>query len=677
MKTKRRIVVTSALPYANGDIHLGHLVEYLQTDFWVRFQKMRGHECVYVCADDTHGTPIMIRARKEGITPEALIAESHAKHTADFQEFQVAFDNYYTTNSPENQAFCEAFFKTIEAAGHIASEQIQQLYCETDKMFLPDRFVRGTCPFCGAQNQYGDSCDACGHTYSTSDLKEPHCSICGSTPVLKNSEHLLFELDHFHEYLREWLPEHTSQDVANKLLEWFGEPLKSWDISRDGPYFGFPIPGHEGKFFYVWLDAPVGYLASLRNWCEKNGKSFDDYWNNPEVERYHFIGKDIVRFHCLFWPSILHAAGQVGPDKVFVHGFLTVNGEKMSKSKGTFIKARTYLEHLDPGYLRYYYACKLGGTTDDMDLSLEDFAMRVNSDLVGKITNLASRGAQMLHKRLDGRMGSLDDAFRAELEFARSRADEIAQAYENRDFARAVLEVRTLADRANQLFDAAAPWKTIKTDPEVARATLTGTLNLFRVMAIYLKPVLPVYAQKVERLFGEAAFTWESLGTTLENQAVGAYEYLACRIEPDAIQAMVDASKETLAAAAAAPAEPEVAPPPPVKGEIVYDDFDKVDLRVARVVDAQLVEGSDKLLRFQLDLGALGQRQIFSGIRAAYPDPSVLVGKDLIIVANLKPRKMRFGVSEGMILSAGPAEDVSKVRVISPRDGAAPGDTVA
>ena len=671
---KRRIVVTSALPYANGDIHLGHLVEYLQTDFWVRFQKMRGHECVYVCADDTHGTPIMVRARKEGITPEELIATSHAKHTADFADFQIAFDNYYTTNSPENRAFCEAFFPRLESAGHIASEMVPQLYCEKDQMFLPDRFVRGTCPFCGAQNQYGDSCDACGHTYSTADLKDPHCAVCGGTPVLKSSEHLLFELDHFHEYLREWLPQHTSQDVANKLLEWFDEPLKSWDISRDGPYFGFPIPGHPGKFFYVWLDAPVGYLASLRNWCEKNGRDFEDYWNNPAVERYHFIGKDIVRFHCLFWPSILHAAGQLGPDKVFVHGFLTVDGEKMSKSKGTFIKARTYLDHLDPAFLRYYYACKLGGTTDDLDLSLDDFALRVNSELVGKITNLASRGAQMLHKRLDGRMGEMDDAFRAELEHARSRADAIAEAYENRDFAKVVVEVRDLADRANQLFDAAAPWKTIKTDPETARKTLTGTLHLFRAMAIYLKPVLPEYAKKVEALFGEEPFSWDSLGATLENRPVGTYEYLAQRIEPEKIQAMIDASKETLGGTAAAPA---AAPVEPVRDIIEFPDFEKIDLRVARVLEAGPVEGSDKLVRFKLLLGPLGERQIFSGIRAAYPDPSVLVGKDIVIVANLKPRKMRFGVSEGMVLSAGPADDVSRVRVLTPLDGAAPGDPVA
>ncbi len=544
--TPRRIVVTSALPYANGDIHLGHLVEYLQTDFWVRFQKMRGNECVYVCADDTHGTPIMVRARKEGISPEELIARSHAKHTRDFADFQISFDNYYTTNSPENRAFCERFFKKLESDGHIATTDVPQLFCEKDAMFLPDRFVRGTCPFCGAADQYGDSCDACGHTYTTADLKDPRCAVCGSTPVLRTSEHLLFELDHFHEYLRDWLPAHTSQDIANKLLEWFGEPLKSWDISRDGPYFGFEVPGHEGKYFYVWLDAPVGYLASLKNWCDARGLDFEDWWNNPAVERYHFIGKDIVRFHCLFWPSILHGAGQLGPDKVFVHGFLTVNGEKMSKSKGTFINARTYLDHLDATYLRYYYACKLGGTTDDMDLSLEDFAQRVNAELVGKITNLASRGAQMLHKRLDGRMGALDETYKAELERARSRADAIAEAYENRDFARVIIEVRDLADRANQLFDTAAPWKTIKTDPEAARVVLTGTLHLFRAMAVYLKPVLPVYAAKVEALFQEEPYTWESIGTTLENRPVAPYEYLAQRVETDAVQAIVDASKATL-----------------------------------------------------------------------------------------------------------------------------------
>ena len=687
---KRRIVVTSALPYANGDIHLGHLVEYLQTDFWVRFQKMRGHECTYVCADDTHGTPIMIRARKEGRSPEDLIAESWQRHTRDFADFQIAFDNYYSTNSPENKAFCEDIFAKLEAAGALLHEKVAQLWCPTCGMFLPDRFVRGTCPHCGKEDQYGDGCEHCSATYTPSDLKDAHCATCGSHALeTRETEHILFDLAQFKEYLRAWLPEHTAADISRKLQEWFGEDqtLLPWDISRDAPYFGFEVPGHPGKYFYVWLDAPVGYLASLKNWCDRNGLDFADFWQNPDVERYHFIGKDIVRFHCLFWPAMLHAAGYQGPTKVFVHGFLTVDGEKMSKARGTFVKARTYLDHLDPAYLRYYYACKLNRSTDDIDLNLADFAQRVNSDLVGKITNLASRGAQMLHKRLDGRMGTLDDAFRAELEHARSRADAIAAAYEARDFARALVEVRELADRANQLFDSAAPWKTIKTDPEAARQTLTGTLHLFRVLAIYLKPVLPVYAAKVEALFGEEPYTWESLGATLENRPVGAYEYLAQRIEPEKIEAMVAASKESLPGAPAAKSESRDPGIPenrkdgipesrnPGKPEIPFPDFDKIDLRVARVLEACPVEGSDKLVRFRLDLGPLGERQIFSGIRAAYPDPSVLVGKDIVIVANLAPRKMRFGVSEGMVLSAG--ADLPALSVLTPMAGVHPGDPVA
>lgn len=540
--SKRRIIVTSALPYANGDIHLGHLVEYLQTDFWVRFQKMRGNECVYICADDTHGTPIMIRARTEGITPEQLIARSHDMHSRDFADFEIQFDNFYSTNSPENREFCERIFKAAEDGGHIAKKSVPQLYCENDKMFLPDRFVKGSCPKCGIPNQYGDSCDN-GHTYSPSEMTDARCAVCGAKPVTKESEHLLFSLEDFHGFLEKWLPDHTSEDIKNKLLEWFKEPLMPWDISRDAPYFGFEVPGYPGKYFYVWLDAPIGYLASLRNWCESRGLDFEDYWNNPNAERYHFIGKDIVRFHCLFWPAMLHSAGFLGPNQVFVHGFLTVNGEKMSKSKGTFIKARTYLDSLDPMYLRYYYACKLNGTTDDADLNLDDFIQRVNSELVGKITNLASRGAQMLHKRLDGKLGTMDDAGRAVFEYARSRADEVARDYENRDFSRVIVEVRDIADKANEYFDNAAPWAVIKTDPEAGRGILTSTLNIFRILAVYLKPVLPRYAEKAEKLFGGMPFTWDSAGESFENRPVAPYEYLAVRVEPERVAKMVAESR--------------------------------------------------------------------------------------------------------------------------------------
>lgn len=666
---QRRIVITSALPYANGDIHIGHLVEYLQTDFWARFQKMRGHECLYICADDTHGTPVMIRARNEGITPEALIARSHENHSRDFNQFGIAFDNYYTTNSPENQAFCERIFKALESSGHVVSRDVPQLYCEKDGMFLPDRFVRGTCPNCGSANQYGDSCDACGATYSTADLKDATCSVCGATPVMKASEHLFVELEHFRDYLREWLPQHTARDVANKLLEWFGEPLKAWDISRDAPYFGFEIPGYKGKYFYVWVDAPVGYLASLQNWCTRQGKQFDDYWNNPEVERYHVIGKDIVRFHCLFWPSMLHSAKLLGPNQVFVHGFLTVNGEKMSKSKGTFISARTYLNHLNPLYLRYYYACKLNGTTDDLDLNLEDFTNRVNAELVGKITNLASRGAQMLQKKMDGRMGSMDAAGREVLYYAQSRAESIAKHFEARNFGQVMVEIRDIADRSNKYFDEAAPWNTIKTDPEAARCVLTSILNHFRVMAIYLKPILPEYVQNTETLFQEAPYTWDSAQQVLENHLLAPYAYLAQRVEPAAIQAMVEASKPTT------PPVNVVAKPAvePVKETIDYDTFSKTDLRVATVVEAGYVEGADKLLRVLLDIGEEKPRQVFAGIRKAY-DPAKLVGRQVVMVANLAPRKMKFGLSEGMILAAGNPDGA--LFVVAPDSGAIAGATV-
>ena len=667
MSEKRKIVVTSALPYANGDIHIGHLVEYLQTDFWVRFQKLRGNDCVYVCADDTHGTPVMIRARREGIPPEELIARTHAIHLRDFTDFQVAFDNYYTTNSPENKAFSEQIFAAMEKSGGITKKGSPQLYCEHCRMFLPDRFVKGTCPKCGAENQYGDSCDKCGSTYGAEELGSPICTTCGSTPVVRDSEHLYFELEPQHAYLEKWIPAHTTSDVSNKLLEWFREPLRGWCISRDAPYFGFEIPGHPGKFFYVWVDAPIGYLASLRNWCERNGEKFEDWWQNPKAERYHFIGKDIIRFHCLFWPGMLHVAGFEQPDKIFVHGFLTVNGEKMSKSKGTFVNARTYLDHLPPEALRYYYAAKLGGTTDDMDLNLADFVQRVNSDLVGKITNIASRGGQMLQKKLGGRLGALDDEGRALVERCRGASAAIAQFYEDRRFNQVVVEICRLADAANEYFDRKEPWKTVKTDAEATRVTLTAALNAFRILAIYLKPILPAYADKAMKLFGETSWTWDSAASACENTPLGDYEYLASRIDAKQVEAMV-------AAATVKPADSgEVAhesrasknkgngergtgngvPAVPLKAEIAFPDFEKLDLRVGVVESCEVVPKSAKLLKFVLDAGSLGKRTIFSGIRQAYPDPAALVGREVVFVANLAPRKMSVGVSEGMILYAG------------------------
>ncbi|MBS7285858.1 MAG: methionine--tRNA ligase [Kiritimatiellae bacterium] len=676
---KRRIVVTSALPYANGDIHIGHLVEYIQTDFWVRFQKMRGNECVYVCADDTHGTPIMIRARKEGITPEELIARSHAEHLKDFTDFQINFDNYYTTNSPENKALSEQIYKAAESKGYITRKTTPQLYCEKCQMFLPDRFVKGVCPKCGAEGQYGDSCDKCGSTYAAEELGNPKCTTCGSSPVVKDSEHLYYELEPQHEYLENWIPSHTTSDVSNKLLEWFKEPLRGWCISRDAPYFGFEIPGFKDKFFYVWVDAPVGYIASL-----KNAGKFD-MWNDPEVELYHFIGKDIIRFHCLFWPGMLNAAGFKGPTKVFVHGFLTVNGEKMSKSKGTFVSARTYLENLPAEALRYYYAAKLGGTTDDMDLNLSDFVQRVNSDLVGKITNIASRGGQMLQKKLGGMLGSMDEEGRALVQKCIDAGELIAKHYEERKFNQVVVEICRLADAANEYFDKCQPWKSIKTDEEATRTQLTAALNAFRIIAIYLKPILPEYAKKAMKLFGESEWAWSSVKETKENCALGEYEYLANRIDIKQVEAMVEAAKvkpgesgevshESRASKNKKEEVSQKNEVEPLKSEIAFSDFEKLDLRIGVIESCEIVPKSSKLLKFVLDAGSLGKRTIFSGIRQAYPEPEKLVGKEVVFVANLAPRKMSVGVSEGMILFAGvPGENGG---ILSPSSAAFGGTSV-
>lgn len=676
---KRKIVVTSALPYANGDIHLGHLVEYIQTDFWVRYQKLRGNECVYVCADDTHGTPIMIRARKEGITPEQLIARSHETHLKDFTDFQISFDNYYTTNSPENKELSERFFAAMEKSGAITRKTTPQLYCEHCKMFLPDRFVKGTCPKCGAEGQYGDSCDKCGATYGAEELGFPVCTTCGGTPVVKDSEHLYFELEPQHDYLEKWIPGHTTSDVSNKLLEWFKEPLRGWCISRDAPYFGFEIPGYKDKFFYVWVDAPIGYIASLQNWCVKNGRG--DLWNDPEAELYHFIGKDIIRFHCLFWPGMLHAADFKGPNKVFVHGFLTVNGEKMSKSKGTFVNARTYLDHLPPEALRYYYAAKLGGTTDDMDLNLSDFVQRVNSDLVGKITNIASRGGQMLQKKLGGMLGTMDEEGRALVQKCRAAGETIAKFYEERRFNQVVVEICRLADAANEYFDRREPWKTVKTDAETTRTTLTAALNAFRIIAIYLKPILPVYANKAMKLFGETDWSWDSSAESRENCALGDYEYLANRIDAKQVEAMIAAatvkpadSGEVAHESRASKNKAKASAAPVLKAEIAFPDFEKLDLRIGTVESCEVVPKSSKLLKFVLDAGALGKRTIFSGIRGAYPEPEKLVGREVVFVANLAPRKMSVGVSEGMILFAG--EPGTNGGVLSPSSTAGGGTPV-
>ena len=662
------IIATAALPYANGDIHIGHLVEYLQADFWTRFQRLRGNECLFFCADDTHGTPIMIRARRDGITPEELIAESRKQHMADFADFEIAFDNYSSTHSEINRELSSFLFKQMNDNGHIITRSVEQNYCLNDKMFLPDRFVKGICPNCGSEDQYSDGCEKCNASYAPSDLVDPYCILCNTTPVTRTSEHLFFRLNDFKDFLREWLPEHTTREVSNQLLEWFGDDLKDWDISRDEPYFGFEIPGHPGKYFYVWLDAPVGYMASAKEWCAENNRSFEKLWNSPANRLYHFIGKDIARFHCLFWPAILQDAGFKTPDRVFVHGFLTVNGEKMSKSKGTFISARTYLNHIDPMYLRFYYACKLNASSDDIDLSFADFTARVNSDFFGKITNLASRGIQMLNRHFDGRTGKMDEEGRKLAEKTRAESEKIAGLFENRDFGKGLVRIRDLADEANRYFDRSAPWKTVKTQPESAHAVLSSILNVFRILAVYLKPILPKYVEKVENLLNEKPYSWESSTKFLdEGHSVNNYEYLASPLEDSKLEKIME---ETKSAPESSPAKHNNAN---ANDEITIDDFSKIDLRAAVVIEASAIEGADKLLRLQLDLGD-HQREVMAGIKASY-NPEDLKGRMVICVANLKPRKMKFGVSQGMVLAAGSGG--KEIFLLSPDSGAKPGDRVS
>jgi methionyl-tRNA synthetase len=679
---KRRILLTCGLPYANGSLHVGHMVGYLQADLWTRFQKMRGNECHYICGDDTHGTPIMVSAQKNNITPEQLIHKAWQEHTQDFKDFEIQFSHYSSTNTPENKELCELFYSHMKNKGHITTKLTDLLYCNHDKMFLPDRFVKGTCPKCSAKDQYGDSCDVCGATYSTTDLKDAYCIVCHNPPVTKPSEQLLFQLDHFRDFLQQWIPKHLAKEMAHKMLEWFNEPLRDWDISRNAPYFGFLIPGYTDKYFYVWVDAPMGYVSSSKQFLKND---FDDFWNEAAAEKtgsevYHFIGKDIVYFHTLFWPALLKTAGFRTPSQVFVHGHLTVNGEKMSKSKGTNLSARTYLNHLDPMYLRYYYASKMGSSVEDLDLNLEDFTQRVNSDLIGKITNLASRGAQMLGKKMDGKTSTCDADGAKVLSHIRAQSEKIAEHYEKREFAKAINEIRALADEANRYFDEKAPWKTLDQNPSETKQVLTSTLNMFRCLAIYLKPILPKYCEKVETLFNEKNYQWNDIHHTIENTAINTYEHLATRIDSEKVKAMVEESKKIHASAAAAetPAntntKPAEADRNAANNEIIsIDDFAKVDLRVALVLEAEEIVEADKLLRLKVSLGPLGERQIIAGIKAAYKAED-LKGRHVLVVANLAPRKMKFGMSEGMVIAAGAGG--KEIFVLSPDSGAKPGDKV-
>jgi len=671
----RTILVTSALPYANGPIHIGHMVEYIQTDIWARFQRLRGQQCTYVCADDAHGTPIMLRARQQGITPEALIATSAKEHQADFADFNVRFDNYHSTHSEENRSLSALVFERNQQAGHITSRTITQAYDAQENMFLPDRFIKGECPRCGAADQYGDNCEACGATYAPTELKNAVSAISGSKPVEKESEHLFFKLTDFEEMLKTWIKAgHLQTEVANKVEEWFEAGLKEWGISRDAPYFGFEIPGHPDKYFYVWMDAPIGYMASFRNLCERTPElDFNRYWNSDsDTELYHFIGKDIINFHALFWPAMLSGANLRTPTAIFAHGFLTVDGQKMSKSRGTFIKARTYLDHLNPEYLRYYFAAKLGSGVDDLDLNLDDFILRVNSDLVGKVVNIASRCAGFINKRFDGQLSAQCTESELYQSFV-DAGDAIADAYEQREFGQAIRKIMALADKANQYIDANKPWVLAKQEgkEQTVQDVCSVGLNLFRVLITYLQPVLPAMATEVESFLNIPALRWDAIAAPLTGHTINTFKPLMTRVEQEKIDAMLEDSKDTLGSAATAPAETASGPlaTDPIAETINFEDFAKLDLRIARISKAAHVEGADKLLQLTLDIGG-ETRNVFAGIKSAYA-PEALEGKLTVMVANLAPRKMRFGVSEGMVLAAGPGG--SDLFVLHPDDGAEPG----
>ncbi len=649
----RKIVVTSALPYANGPIHIGHLVEYIQTDIWVRYQKTAGNKCLYFCADDTHGTPVMISARKQRIKPEELITGVRDEHIRDFAGFEISFDNYYSTHSDENRQLSEHIYNKAVEKGSIEKRPVKQAYDEKEKMWLPDRYIRGTCPRCKAEDQYGDSCDSCGAHYSPADLIDPVSAVSGEKPVWKESGHYFFKLKDYEPQLRELARGgYVQKSVMNKLDEWFSAGLRDWDISRDGPYFGFRIPGEDDKYFYVWLDAPVGYMASCRNYCDNNGLDFDAVWNGRDWELYHFIGKDIMYFHALFWPAMLMCAEFKVANKLFVHGFLTVNGQKMSKSKGTFIRAEVYLKHLDPEYLRYYYACKLSDDVGDIDLSIEDFAARVNSDLVGNFANLASRSVPMLTKKLDSKLGKLDETGKALIDELIAAKEEVAEDYEKLRFASAIRRIVALADKCNRYIDDNEPWKLIKTEAEKARTVLTAVVNAVKIITTYLKPVVPAFARKIEKCLNVEQLDFEGIEDLLENHRINEFERITERIEIDRINAMIEESREQDARQAEAQNEEISGLDEPLEPECTIEDFMKVDLRIAKVVSAEPVEGARKLLALELDIGGI-KKKVFAGIAKAY-EPGELVGKIVVCCANLKPRKMKFGVSEGMVLAAGP-----------------------
>ena len=682
----RKILVTSALPYANGSIHLGHMVEHIQTDVWVRFQKLRGHECHYCCADDTHGTPVMLAAQKQGIAPEDMIAKVREEHLADFTGFGIGYDNYYSTHSPENKQFSQDIYRALKANGKIESRVIEQLFDPEKQMFLPDRFVKGECPKCHAQDQYGDNCEVCGTTYSPTELINPYSAVSGAKPELRESEHFFFKLGECADFLKAWTSgnnphdgkPHLQPEALNKMKEWLGEgeetTLSDWDISRDAPYFGFEIPDAPGKYFYVWLDAPVGYMASFKNLCDRIGIDFDEYFKaDSQTEMYHFIGKDILYFHALFWPAMLHFSGHRAPTGVYAHGFLTVDGQKMSKSRGTFITAKSYLEQgLNPEWMRYYIAAKLNSKIEDIDLNLQDFISRVNSDLVGKYVNIAARASGFIAKRFEGRLKDVTDSELLAKLTAQSEA--IAECYESREYAKALRDIMALADIVNEYVDANKPWELAKQEGQDARLheVCSELINAFTMLTAYLAPVLPQTAANAARFLNLDAITWANTRETLGEHAINKYEHLMQRVEQKQVDDLIEANKQSIAAAAAPAAEESKYEK--VAEQASFDDFMKIDMRVAKVLNCEAVEGSTKLLKFDLDFG-FEKRIIFSGIAASYPNPAELNGRMVIAVANFAPRKMaKFGVSEGMILSAATAE--GKLKLLNVDAGAQPGDKV-
>lgn len=682
----RKILVTSALPYANGSIHLGHMVEHIQTDVWVRFQKLRGHECYYCCADDTHGTPVMLAAQKQGIAPEDMIAKVREEHLADFTGFNIGYDNYYSTHSPENKQFSQDIYRALKANGKIESRVIEQLFDPEKQMFLPDRFVKGECPKCHAQDQYGDNCEVCGTTYSPTELINPYSAVSGAKPELRESEHFFFKLGECADFLKAWTSgnnphdgkPHLQPEALNKMKEWLGEgeetTLSDWDISRDAPYFGFEIPDTPGKYFYVWLDAPVGYMASFKNLCDRIGVDFDEYFKaDSQTEMYHFIGKDILYFHALFWPAMLHFSGHRAPTGVYAHGFLTVDGQKMSKSRGTFITAKSYLEQgLNPEWMRYYIAAKLNSKIEDIDLNLQDFISRVNSDLVGKYVNIAARASGFIAKRFEGRLKDVSGS--ALLVKLAAESDNIAEQYENREYARALRDIMALADIVNEYVDANKPWELAKQEGQEERLheVCSELINAFTMLTAYLAPVLPKVAENAAKFLNLEAITWANTRETLGEHAINKYEHLMQRVEQKQVDDLIEANKQSIAAAAAPAAEESKYEK--VAEQASFDDFMKIDMRVAKVLNCEAVEGSTKLLKFDLDFG-FEKRIIFSGIAASYPNPAELNGRMVIAVANFAPRKMaKFGVSEGMILSAATAE--GKLKLLDVDAGAQPGDKV-